>query len=791
MTAVSGAIANLVGGVSQQPPEIRTLNTAADLINTWSDVVSGLTTRPSCSYLGTIADAPIGDASVATHTIEKPTGRYKLAVYGGEVHVLNLATGLPETVIVEDADSYLDIEKAAENIRFVTVSDTTFIFNRSVTCTLTEVPESGSSGSTEDGTVRLNPNLMGTMWVKQQSGYACNYALYLNNTQVALKTTTDSGATATAICTSLVTAATTSGLTISKVSNTIATITFATETDFITTLDDYANQAMQAYNDSVEEFTDLPNMDVEGRMMLVSQSSGTTQDDYWVWYKNGRWEETYGWNAYEKPDAETMPHVLVDNKDGTWTLKQHDWAGREVGDADSNPTPSFIGATINDMFLYKGRMVILADENFMASQVGNYENFYRSTCTELLDEDVIDIAAPMSRGAALVFGKEFNETLIVSSEFDQFAVTGSNDGLLGPNSVSIKHANAYNASGEVDPVFAGPNFIFVDDFSAKGFASLREYQVERVFGRQIALTITDQIPEYIPSGVYKLASSSSDDLIVLLTSGDRGNLWLYNFYYNNDGKVQSAWQKWEMPFSIYGAEFLDDKLTMTVAYNGKLHVVSVKFSMGLDADASDDSILLDMATVSDDLTVSFDGYSSTVTLPFEVLSGDLEKIRLVISSESTGSKPQGQILVPTSVSGAELTFSNVDLTGDRFVVGFRYRFYWKLNPIYVRDKNLVAVQDGRLQLRTVSLLYNSSGPFDIIVTPPGRDSYTDKFTNFVVGAASSPIGSLTFKSGKYRTAAYGQADRVEIAVEAYTPWRVRFSSLEWDGAYRPRRKRTT
>lgn len=789
MSAISGAIPNLVGGTSQQPPEIRPVNTAKRLLNSVCDVATGLYMRPASQYVADISAKPTGSNTVASHLIQKPSGNYRVTIHGGSIFVTDLTTGINRPVTVQGtAAAYINVVDASKYLRFLTIGDTTFVYNTSKICTATQTSESGITGLTEGGVVRRSPNRHSTFWVRQRAGYNANYAIYYNGTREALVTTDT--LTPTVIATNLAAAMTTRSIT--EVSNTVRSIQLSADSDYINAADDLAGEAIYAFNDSVTEFTKLPNFDRNGRLVLIRQSDETTDDDYWVWYKGGRWQETYGWGAYEKPNADSMPHILVDNRDGTWTIKPHVWPGRTVGDKDSNPTPTFIGRTINSMFLYKGRMVILTDENFLASQVGNYENFYRSSCTQLLDDDCIDIASPNSRGAKLIFGVEFSEKLILSSQFDQFVVDGNSEGLFSPNTVTIKRVNSYTAADGVDPVFVGPNFIFVDDFQNGGYANMKEYQTERVFGRQVALSITDQVPEYIPSGVYKMASSSSDDILVVLSKNLRSSLWLYNYYYNNDGKVQASWQEWQFPFDIHAADFLDDLLLLTVSHDTDLYVVSVSFSSGADNVLDNESVLLDLRVHSDTLSVAYAGGNTTVTLPWDVKdAAEFASIVAVVSPVNTGTMRKGLILKPYSYSGGVLTFRNVNLTGQKVLFGIKYKFRWELNPIYVRDKNLVAIQDGRLQLRNISFLYNNSGPFKVYVTPEGRDTYEDPFTGIIVGSSSNPLGSLTLSSGEFRTAAYGESTTMSVVVEAEGPWRVRFSSLEWDGAYRARKQRTT
>lgn len=790
MAAISGAIPNLIGGVSQQPPEIRAVNSHSALLNSWSDVATGLSTRPPGVFTGTLGPSPASGKTVATHTIQKPSGKFLVAVYGGSVRVLNLDTRMEETVTVESpAGSYINVDDAARNIGFCTVGDTTFIYNRAKTVTVTKGPESGASGRTDEGVVRLNPNRYGTVWVKQRAGYNASYAVYVNNVLKASRSTDD--AMPADIADSFLSSLNSAGNPTTAYGRTVLSLAFANETDFVTAADDFADQAIVAYNDFVDEFADLPRNEREGRLIMIRQSFDSDEDDYWVWKANGRYEETYGWNAYEKPDNSAMPVILFDNGDGTWTLKETDWPGRTIGDEKSNPSPSFVGRTIRSMFIYKGRMVILADENFIASRVNDFENFYRSTCQQLLDDDPIDVASPESRGADLNFAKAFDKSLLVFSKFDQFRVEGDSEGLLSPNTVSIRHVNSYNCTEDVEPVIIGANVVFIDDFNDGRFAALREYQIERVFGREIALPITDQIPEYIESGVYKMVQLSTANNVAIVSTGDRKKLWLYNYYYNNEGKVQSSWQQWSYPGDIFSVDVVDDRLMVSIVYGGSLHVLEHVFDAGADLILDDDSVLLDFKVPQEDLEITLDGSDTLVTFPYNLEANYADDLLAVIAPTNTGGLSPGRTYKPSSKSGNVARFANVDLSAQEFLVGFRYRFYWKLSPIYVRDRNSVAIQDGRLQLRHLSFLYNHSGPFAVYVTPEGRETYTKRFSGFTVGSATDTLNRLSLDSGQFRVTASGEGHRNIIEVDAWTPWRVRFSSLEWDGAYRAKNKRTT
>ena len=131
-----------------------------------------------------------------------------------------------------------------------------------------------------------------------------------------------------------------------------------------------------------------------------------------------------------------------------------------------------------------------------------------------------------------------------------------------------------------------------------------------------------------------------------------------------------------------------------------------------------------------------------------------------------------------------------------FFIGNPFDTDWILNPLYLRDDKQVAIQDGRVQLRSVSFLFNNSASFSVQTTAKSREAYVSTrapnnayYSGIVVGSDEDLIGALSLNSGKYRVAAYGESDLVEIRVRSTTPWRTRFTSVEWDGSYRPKRRR--
>lgn len=162
----SQAIANLLGGVTQQPDNQRFLNMAEESINAYPTFAEGLDKRPGSQYL-VVGYAPAGVGSSVqafSHVVNRDSGeKYVLLIYrDGTAGVtwtpkaFNAITGAAVPIYADTSGSALGtalndylLPAAAEeqatderlHLRMMTAGDTTFLLNRRRICKL----ESGLS----------------------------------------------------------------------------------------------------------------------------------------------------------------------------------------------------------------------------------------------------------------------------------------------------------------------------------------------------------------------------------------------------------------------------------------------------------------------------------------------------------------------------------------------------------------------------------------------------------------------------------------------------------------------
>jgi len=740
-------------------------------------VVSGLQKRQGSDFLAELSTGTISTTS-ATHVVKKSsTDKYVIVGTNQDIQVFDVESGTTRTVSGATGNAYLTSSNPAEDFRFVTVADTTFVLNRSKTVASTTLAEDGS---------RLNPYTRLSVFIKRAVA-STTYAIYVNGSLAATTGTQSNTTAATAlegtgeIATELKVNAISKGYSDAEVVGSVVTFTIPVGAT-VTVSDQYGGAAMRIIQGRVQEFSDLPPSEKQGRLVKVIGEADATGDDYWVEFDGQTWVETFGWDQETEITNTTMPHKLFDNGDGTFAFSTFDWGKRVAGDSDSNANPTFIGKEINTMFLYKGRMGLLSDENLIMSETSGYTNFWRTTVTQLLDTDRIDVASTTGRVNILQHAVAFGDNLVLFSDKQQFKVTQGET--LTPATIGLQPTTSFDASTRVAPVNSGPNVFFAVD--GPRFAIMRELYIDSDNEQFDAAEITVQVPKYIPTGVVKLAVSTYEDVLVAVSETERNALYVYKWFLDGKTKVQSAWSKWVFDgndMEIIGTEFIDQDLILIYKMDGGTYSARVRIEETVSI-ASDAPVLLDTKVSRTQCTVAYDSVTdiTTIDLPFSY-TNTVQFWRK--------SAPYGEQLVVTKVTNSQYTIEGDETTSD-WVAGIGYTFKFHFSQQYLRQETgggEVAVQDGRLQLRYMSVIYQNSSFFKALVEPENRTAKEYTFNGRIFADADNVLDTMPFDTGEFRFPIASQNTGVEIKLESDKPFACAFGSAEWDAMYYPKTRR--
>lgn len=776
---VNGAIPNLINGVSQQAAAIRLASQAEVQENAYSSVVEGLRKRPPTEHVSVLSAVPFGNAYL--HTINRDTAeRYLVVARQGSIRVFDTA-GAEKAVNAPGGWGYLATSNPAEDIGMVTVADYTFVVNKTKPVAAT----------TEKSPARPFEALI---WVKQ-GAYASSYTVTVNGTTTVSHTTPaayEAGfeiqIQTTYIASQLVTKLQTalgSGFTVERFGSIIRLVR---ATDYsIKVADAQSGNSLKLIKNTIQRFSELPETVNDGFVAKVVGDNTSKFDAYYVRFEDnagttsGTWVETVKPGLFTTLDAATMPHVLVREANGSFTFKPAEWGKNEVGDEDSSPWPSFVGRPIADVFFHRNRLGFITDENVIFSRAGDFFNFFRQTVTQLVDTDPIDVAVSHTKVSILRHAVPFDKELFLFSDQTQFVLNGPD--VLTPKSVAINVTTEFECSRHVRPVGSGKAVLFAAPRGAN--STIREYYLEADTATYDAVDVTGHVPKYLPSGIFKMAVNTAENVLLCLSHQEPDAVFVYQWFWSDGAKVQSAWHKWKFRAGtrVLNADFIESTVFLVVQdEDGRVRLERMSIEPSHTDDGASFTYHLDARLPTQGLASSYSSAANrtTFTLPYATHDG----LSFVVSG-SDGALVPG-VERPLRVDGPTLVSVEGDARSVPALIGARYTMRYQLSPLYMRAEapggGISAVVTGRLQLRSLTFTYERTGYCRVSVTPSGdRNTYAYVCTGRTLGTFVA--GSIAIGAGAFRVPLMARNTEVKVVIEndSFLPCHV--LSAEWTGFY--------
>jgi hypothetical protein len=582
--------------------------------------------------------------------------------------------------------------------------------------------------------------------------------------------------------------------------------------------DGLSNEGLGLAYQEISSITDLPKSCFNNFTVKVIGDADIDQDDYFVRFSTkdksefgeGTWVETVGWTRDETETGEltpievklnetTMPITLVPvftgNDITSFKLQSPEedldpvkpavsgWRVRGAGNDETNPFPSFVGSTINDVFFFKNRLGFLTDSNVIFSEADEYFNFFRTTTQQLLDSAPIDVGLSHTKVAVLQHAVPFQEKLMLFSKQSQFVLRGAD--VLSPKTVAISPVTEYDISDTVQPIALG-NYIYFT-FKRNSFEGVYEYFVDNNTETFHSEEITQQIPKYITADVKRIAGSQSENTIVIGTSEDAKTLFVYKYYWSNKEKIQSAWMKFTFDRDVRGFDFIDSNLHLLTADSEGLHLERLTLEDGIKDTGLDYTLYLDsrvdhtVGSLDNILSTSYDAAAKTTTIsnfPYDPVDVEIYT--------KTGHK-----VAFTRTSATEGTVG-IDLTSTDFFAGVPYNMLYRFSDQTLKqptERGGRSASDYAFQtIRNGSINYADTGHFTVEVTPKYRDTYTYAFNPDIVGA-NLTLNTFVPQNGHFRFPVQAQPEEATIEVKSSSALPVKLLAAEFESMMIPRSRR--
>lgn len=823
----SQSIPNLINGISEQNPVQRNPAQGQTQINFQSNIVEGLSKRPSLHHIANVLSSTAFPNNSAVHWINRDSDDQYVAVFTNNAtpKVYDLA-GNQKTVSTPNGTSYLATTSPINNLKFVNIADYTFVANTEKTIledtatTAAKVEEflvyckssnygreysvklthqdwsygyevqfqmpTGNDASTDSGFRDTNKIidilLYGTSsadWSSTADG-------------IGFKTIrSDSGATVSTTQGLANYSAITSKFTFTKYENVAyGRLNNQSKTYTVTTTDGFGNQAMYAVKDEIQDFSDLPYYAKVDMIIKITGEEGETLGDYYVRHKaGGIWSETVAPDVKLGVDNSTMPHALINNNDGTFTFKQVDWTDRVAGDNDTNPAPSFVNKKATNLTFFQNRLGILADQSLVLTENAQFFNFFITTGTDVLDTDPIDIAASGTTVNKLYNSIDFNEQLLLFSQESQYVLESSGDA-VSPTTAVLTKTSSFSHDIDVKPADAGRFVYFAQRRNDK--TSIVEYFADDDSLVNDGMNLTVGVSSLIPTGIHKIVSNDVEDTLIglvhdtldttntteytpsgAITPNYASKMYIYKYFWDSDKKAQSSWSVWDFTgIEILSAETYDSYIYVLYNENtntklGRIDLRNPNYS-GLNF-----PVHLDMLTA---VTGTYNAGTdqTTYTLPYNTT----QAIKVVRASNGSDLPLVSQVGTAITVAGNHTSA----------LLGVAYTSTYQFSTQYIRKggDSTASIVSGRYQIRTMKLAYEDSGFFKVTVAANNKPSYDYTMTGNIVGGSTTLIGQPNIDSGVFSVPIQSENTKYTATITSTSHLPCHFISAEIEGYYKNR-----
>lgn len=824
MPLIQQTIKNLIAGISQQPPKLRHAEQLEEQINGFSTEAGGLQKRPPTQHVRRLPALPM---KTKVHLINRDEiERYIVAFTGDSLKIFDI-NGNEKTVKMENgADTYVTCSDPNKQLKAITVADHTFIVNT------TKVVEMDKDKKSPDVWAE-----QGALIVVRQGQYGRKYTVNINGRDYTYETPDGGEASHSKMITTdnianelfrLIAGGApqtfqymddtalkrygikkehrTKGSTnedntityniyiykgqeyrgeeifaLTKVHD-LAIIKGANWLQLIGPLnnlsvsDGFNGEALKLFINTTPRFEILPSTAPSGYTVIV-KGEKASDDDYYVKYdmEQQLWTETTKPNTEINYNSSTMPYILRREADGTFTCTTADWNERKTGDENSNPTPSFVGNKINDIFFFRNRLGIIAGEAINLSRTSDFFNFWVDSATSIVDTDPIDLQVSHNRVSTLYNAVPFNQDLYLFSAQTQFILRA--EGVLSPKTAVIDQVTEFDADTWVKPIGVGRNLYFTAHKT--DFTTVQEYfAVADSTTQKNATDVTGHVPNFLKNSIYSLKACNNENLLIALSDNQRDTIYIYKFLFLNDSKAQASWSRWTFDGEIIGADFINSVMYLVINRGGNTFLEKLPISYNTKDFVSEPYRVMLDRKFKTTLHGTFDKDTKEMKYDVKSIYGDAysepREYTIVLKNGSVYSG-KDTVVIPHQVE---------PLDDFECYIGVAYEFKFIYSTFFIKQTSQTGtdtIPNDRLQLRFLHINYDNTGEFEVIVNATGKTPKHYKMTARIVGTPSNQVGIHPLETGEFRVPLMGRNTDTEVTVINTSPLPSAFNTTVWQG----------
>ena len=543
----------------------------------------------------------------------------------------------------------------------------------------------------------------------------------------------------------------------------------------------------------------------EGDIYFVT-NAGETNDDLYVIYQGGAWEETTLPGESEGINITTAPHVLTfDGSSFNFTLINY--ANRVVGSLDTNPHPSFVGKTISNVFIYLNRLGFLSGPNVIMSQPLRADNtsllqtravdFYAESTLVSSDADPIDINAASIRDIKLNSILPSRQGLVLFAQNEQLLLY-SDSGIITPNTATVRSISQWDTNPTLEPVEIDNEIYFVGGTPPFNRYSRLVRMITRGLEEDPIITDTSKdVSDWIPSAINRFFSSSQEQLIGMHGYGAR-EVYFYRRFKKDGELVMENWFNWEFPFDVISINIASSNAFILGKNGDETFICFCKLNANpltnpaLGGPTAGTSLPvkphLDLYTQAD---VSADGFTITPRQSDWIDDLDATVYTIITTNPITSFSIYDTIDAGFSTvltNNGDGTFTSpYDLSEytNQLIIGYAFEMRVEPPTLYFTNASFKDYS-ASLTISRVKIASSVAGAIAFQIKQLGRTEWntvqeiTD--ADIFYEANEVPIGQTKV----FTIPIYRKNNHFQLAIRSISPYPATLVSMMWEGQYLPR-----
>lgn len=557
---------------------------------------------------------------------------------------------------------------------------------------------------------------------------------------------------------------------------------------------------MRSMGKAVNDVSLLPKQCKHGYIVKISNSRQSDEDDYYLRFEGLNDKDGTGsWVECAKPGIDlsltNMPLVIqrtslanggTSTELATFTIKQFEYADREIGDENTNPFPSFEGKRVNKVLFFRNRLAFLAGENVVLCRPGTLgrPDFFSETALTVSANDPIDISCSSNFPSELFDGIDINSGLVVFSSNQQFLLS-SDDTVLNPDTAKLRSISTFNYNKDIPPISLGTTVAYLDN-SGK-FSRFNEMANIAREGEPNVVNQSQVVPTLIPKNV-DLFTNSRENNLVLIGKTDSDEVQGFRYLNVGDKRQQSAWFKWKFNNPLKYHFVINDEYYFldTDNFLQEVRLVQTESDPAIIQDNVDYLLHIDNHVEitggqfdhpTNKTTFSGQNWLNSVTTP---------NYDLVVIDTNTASTRVGRYAKAT-ISGTSFTVPG-DWSGASIFVGYLYEYKVLFPTFYLtqtQGESARADVNSSLVIHRMKLHFGKIGLYETTLSRIGKNDYTEVYESTELDeydVSDAPYVDEFIKT----IPVYERNTNVDITLKSQHPAPSTLRAVSWEGDFSPK-----